>query len=437
MAEPAFLVVADVAAIVAAIALGGRLTTNTVGVVALCAAVLAAGGLYGPRLARSALDDAPSIAGRLLVAAAVTALARQAVGGSLMPIDRARVLGVMVVAVVASRTLGYACLRWMRQRPGGCRRAIVVGAGEVGAMLVAALCGDRRFGVEPVAVVDPEPLDEACDTVPVVRSDALGETITEVGAELVIVAFSSLAEPHVVDLVRTCDRARVEIYVVPRLFELATQSSEIEDVRGIPLIRLRRLARRSRRWACKRVMDVTLASGALAVALPWLLLAAVVLRRETGGPALFRQERVGLDGRPFTLYKLCTYVPAAPDEAATRWSVAGSDEIGPIGRFLRATSLDELPQLWNVIRGDMSLVGPRPERPFFVQQYTAAYPHYRSRHRVPSGLTGLAQVNGLRGDTSIDERARYDNAYIERWSLWADVKILLRTAISLAGRRGS
>jgi lipopolysaccharide/colanic/teichoic acid biosynthesis glycosyltransferase len=155
------------------------------------------------------------------------------------------------------------------------------------------------------------------------------------------------------------------------------------------------------------------------------------------GVVLFRQERVGMDGRPFTVLKFCSLRPTADSEAATTWNIGTDTRVRPLGRFLRRTSLDELPQLWNVLRGDMSLVGPRPERPHFVDEFTRRYPRYTARHRVPVGLTGWAQIHGLRGDTSISDRAGFDNFYIENWSLWGDIKILLRTAaqvVKVAGR---
>jgi lipopolysaccharide/colanic/teichoic acid biosynthesis glycosyltransferase len=155
---------------------------------------------------------------------------------------------------------------------------------------------------------------------------------------------------------------------------------------------------------------------------------------ESGRPVLFAQVRIGLDGRPFRIYKLRSLKPVNEQEAATTWNVVGDPRIGPVGRLLRRTSLDELPQMWNVMRGEMSLVGPRPERPGFVEQFSTEHERYWARHRVPPGLTGLAQVNGLRGDTSIADRARYDNYYIANWSLWLDLKIILLTARELLRR---
>jgi lipopolysaccharide/colanic/teichoic acid biosynthesis glycosyltransferase len=187
----------------------------------------------------------------------------------------------------------------------------------------------------------------------------------------------------------------------------------------------------------KRALDIALATLALAATAPVLAGCALAVRLADGPGVLFRQERIGLDGQPFTLLKFRTLRPRDDHESATLWNVAHDDRMGPVGRLLRRTSMDELPQLWNVLRGDMSLVGPRPERPFFVQQFSAELPGYQDRHRMPAGITGLAQVHGLRGDTSIPDRVRFDNHYIDSWSLWQDVAILLRTAASLFRLGGS
>jgi lipopolysaccharide/colanic/teichoic acid biosynthesis glycosyltransferase len=148
---------------------------------------------------------------------------------------------------------------------------------------------------------------------------------------------------------------------------------------------------------------------------------------------LFRQRRIGVDGRAFELLKFRSLLPENDHESQTRWSISADSRLTPFGRLLRASSLDELPQLWNILRGDMALVGPRPERPHFVAMFSDSVPGYTARHRVPVGLTGWAAVNGLRGDTSIDERARYDNFYIANWTLWLDVTIILRTIAAVVG----
>ena len=176
---------------------------------------------------------------------------------------------------------------------------------------------------------------------------------------------------------------------------------------------------------------------ALVVLSPAAAACALAVRLEGGPGVIFRQERVGCDGVRFQLLKFRSMRPANEQESKTQWNIANDDRLGPVGRMLRITSLDELPQLFNILRGDMSLVGPRPERPHFVEEFGRAVPRLRGSAPGPCGLTGWAQIHGLRGDTSIEERARMDNFYIENWSLWLDFKILLRTSVSVFRAPGS
>lgn len=177
----------------------------------------------------------------------------------------------------------------------------------------------------------------------------------------------------------------------------------------------------------KRLFDIVLAVIASIVVMPVLICAALAVRISVGPGVVFRQTRVGRGGKQFQLLKFRTMRSTADIEPEPTWCEAKAGRVGRVGRFLRRTSIDELPQLWNILRGDMTFVGPRPEQPFFVEQFSLQFDRYAHRHRVQPGLTGLAQVSGLRGDSSIADRARYDNFYIENWSLWLDIKIVLRT----------
>ena len=190
-------------------------------------------------------------------------------------------------------------------------------------------------------------------------------------------------------------------------------------------------------WMAKRAFDVVASLLAVVALSPVLAAIALAVRWEGGRGVIFRQIRVGQDGREFEVFKFRSMRPADPGESDVQWSIANDSRVGKVGRFIRRTSLDELPQLFNILRGEMTFVGPRPERPHFVARFGADIPQYEHRHRVPVGLTGLAQVSGLRGDTSIDDRARFDNFYIENWSLWLDVKVILRTVRHVLGPSGS
>jgi len=317
--------------------------------------------------------------------------------------------------------------RWARRRFGRCERTIVLGIGPLGIDLVHSMNDHPEFGLRPVGFLDKAPpMAGTTLPLPVLRGD-LQDAIVEQRASAVVIAFSHATDAQVIDAAITAHSQGATILLVPRMWELYHDAPHIERLRGYPLVRVTSAPTARFSWWVKRGLDCLLSGLALLLLAPVLGLAALAVLIESGRPVLFRQERVGLDNRIFTLFKLRSMRPATEAESETRWNIAGDPRIGPVGRFLRRSSIDELPQLWNVLRGDMSLVGPRPERPGFVRQFSEVHDRYWARHRVPSGLTGLAQVNGLRGDTSIADRSRYDNYYIANWSLWLDLKIILLT----------
>ncbi len=397
----------------------------------------AVGGLYQPKLSLSALDDAASLAGRALVAGAlvtsVRLVAGEGVGTQLLHM-------AMVIAAlsIVGRALGYVLVRRLRRAGLVAHPTLVVGAGRVGGWVAEVLCEHPEYGLRPVGFLDSDPLlgDDERDLPVLGDTTQLGTVLKDHGVRSVVVAFAADRESGIVDILRTCDRYACEIFYVPRLYEMQERGRDFDHIWSLPLARLRRAPFRSWTWSLKRLFDVVVSALALAFLAPALIACSMAVRWQIGGPVLFRQLRVGLDGREFELLKFRTLTPVDATESQTNWNVAADNRLTPVGRFLRSTSLDELPQLINILRGDMSVVGPRPERPFFVRQFTERFPRYMARHRVPAGLTGWAQVHGLRGDTSIADRARFDNYYIENWSLWQDVKIILRTVAQVARRTG-
>lgn len=434
-----FLLAADLVAWLAVVvSLGGPLGRD-VFLLGLVLLLYTNGGLYRSRLSLSALDDLPALVGRALVAAALTtSLALMIDVG---PVD-ARLFGTaaaLAVAVVVARAVAYAVVRRFRARGWVSHPTLILGAGRVGGQIAQLLLDHPSYGLRPVGFLDSDPLLRPDQRpAPLLGGpESLASIIVEFGVRDVVVAFGSAPGSQMVDVIRTCDRLDAEIFFVPRLFELHNASREMDQVWGVPLVRLPRAAFRTMSWRLKRVFDVVFAAAALLLLLPVLAAIAGAVRLEGGPGVLFRQERVGLDGRPFELMKFRSLRPVDEQESATLWSVADDDRLGRVGRFLRTTSLDELPQLWNILRGDMTVVGPRPERPAFVADFASSYPRYTARHRVPAGLTGWAQIHGLRGDTSIEDRARFDNYYIENWSLWVDLKIILRTVSSVLRRSGA
>jgi exopolysaccharide biosynthesis polyprenyl glycosylphosphotransferase len=251
--------------------------------------------------------------------------------------------------------------------------------------------------------------------------------VVDAEADVVIIADGLYQEARAMELVRRPALMERDLWVVPRLHDFQSVGGQVDHIGAIPVMRVRRQTMTGLRWVTKRAFDILFSALALIIISPIMLLCAIAVLLEGGPGIFFVQERIGRDGKPFNLIKFRSMKPASEAESQTTWSVASDPRVGPVGRFLRRTSLDEFPQLWNILRGDMTLVGPRPERPFFVERFSSEHPGYDLRHRVPVGLTGLAQVSGLRGDTPIADRARFDNYYIENWSLWLDVKVLLRT----------
>lgn len=411
------------------------LDSVTGAVVAALAVVLTVelSGNYRSLITLSVLNDVPRLAGASLVSALVVEFAD---GGD----DPIRHLVVMAACIFASlvtiRALHYTVIRRRRLSPAARRRTVIVGGGLVASELLDSIHRFPELGLEPVAVIDSDPL-LGSDRLPVpVLDRPLRDVVEEMDVQTVIVAFRNRPDSSLVSPLRQCDQLDCEIFLVPRLFEFVHLNSDMDRIHTIPLIRVRRHIYRTWYWQTKRVFDVAVAGSALILLSPLLALTALAVSvPDRGAPILFRQVRVGRDGREFTLYKFRSMRPVADTASDTDWHP--DDRIGPVGHFIRKTSIDELPQLWNVVRGDMSLVGPRPERPHFVEQFARTVPSYGDRHRVTVGLTGWAAIHGLRGDTSIGDRALYDNFYIQNWSVWLDIKILLLTVKAVVAGTGS
>ncbi len=387
-------------------------------------------GTYREQLRLRVLDVLPRIVVAIGMAALVVVLGVELVAPEALPgvvggVVRAAALWAAIA--VLGRHVSYTVARSWRRRSIVNHGTVFVGLDKRSADLASSLLDDPSLGLRPVGfLTSVPPRDEDLPAPHLGGIDSLAQVVDRTGAAHVVVDAGALAPGEVVAAVQECDRRDIEVFVVPGASEVLGGRTQ-EHIDGIPVFRLPRRPFRTVQWALKRALDVVVALLGLAILSPLMLVAGLLVRRETGAGVLFRQPRVGLDGRHFDVLKLQTMVPATAGEAGTRWSIANDTRLGPVGRFLRRTSIDELPQLLNVLRGEMSLVGPRPERPHFVEVFQRQYPRYMARHRVPSGVTGMAQVEGLRGDTSIAQRVAYDNLYIEQWSLWLDIKILLRT----------
>ncbi len=404
----------------------------------------ASSGLYRSRLDPSALNDAAALTGRLVIAATITYVlsSRGTNTVSSLGTDFGRGWWLSIAAtvplIVLARAAFYFGMRFSRRRGWVAHRTLIVGAGSVGAELADMLAEHREYGLLPVAFHDPFPARGPDRRLPVFDKTSLGESIHATQASCVVIAFASLPDSMLVEYIQSYHLEEAEFFFVPRLFEISSASGrDVERIRSLPLVRLRRAPNRSVKWQAKLILDKFFAAVALVLLSPLLLAIGLAVRSSLGSGVIFTQDRVGLDGRRFTILKFRTMPVASEQESDTTWDAQTTRKPTSLGAILRATSLDELPQLWNILKGDMSFVGPRPERPHFVGEFANDNRRYNSRHRVPCGLTGLAQINGLRGDTSIAERTKYDNVYVETWSLGNDAKILLRTVLSMIpiGRR--
>jgi exopolysaccharide biosynthesis polyprenyl glycosylphosphotransferase len=374
------------------------------------------------RLTLRALDEAPRVF-TLLGLPALGILATAAV--SAVPAWLLWQAALSPFAVVTGRACSYLGLRLARRTGRLLEPVVIAGSGAVATTLIAKLQGNPELGLRPVGYVDHAPTDLAIPWLGTV--EVLGD-LADSAVHHLIVAFSSAREHTLVTTLRKAIDNGFEVLVVPRFFDLGLRSTEggADDVQGLTLYWVRPAARRRRGWRTKRTLDVVTSALLLLLSAPLLGVVALLVRLSSEGPVLFRQERIGQAGRPFELLKFRTM--RVTTDSDTRWSDADDPYQTTLGKFLRRTAIDELPQLWNVLRGDMSLIGPRPERPFFVERFTGEIPDYPDRHRVPVGITGWAQVHGLRGDTPIDDRVRLDNQYIEQWSIWRDLVIAARTA---------
>ncbi|WP_187369310.1 sugar transferase [Baekduia soli] len=398
-------------------------------------------GMYERRLRPTILDGVVPIAGSVSVAAmAAVVIESYLVRSQFAPAVTAHLWAVAMVTVGGTRAALLGVQRLARSRGLDGRPTLIVGAGAVGTRLARRLEDQPEYGLTPVGFLDADPL-ETLDVsgIPVLGSpDDLDWVAQITGAEHVVIAFSSEPDERLVDLVRRCEALGLEVSLVPRLFESLNHRATYEPLGGTPLVGLRTVHPKGWQFAVKHGFDRLGALLLIVLFGPLMAAIAMAVRLSSPGPTIFRQRRVGRDGTVFDLYKFRSMRmpdPAAagfrPGEGSAPGGVEGADRRTLIGRLLRRTSLDELPQFFNVLRGEMSLIGPRPERPEFVELFETDIRRYGDRHRVKSGLTGWAQVHGLRGQTSLSDRVEWDNYYIEHWSLGLDFKILVLTVLAV------
>lgn len=339
--------------------------------------------------------------------------------------------GYAFLGVSAVRLAFRAVFNELRRRGVNVKTILVVGAGELGRRVVETIESHRELGFKVTGLLTrrPEKVGSTVLGVPVVgRFSELEQALERAPVDQVILALPLEEQPQMRELMEVLAQRTVDVKVVPDLFSYVTLRGGLEEFGGLPIISLQGDPMEGWNRVSKRVFDALISSLALIVLAPVMLALAALVKLTSRGPVLYSQERMGIDGQLFHMYKFRTMRVDAEREGA-RFATEGDPRRTPVGAFLRRTSLDELPQFWNVLVGDMSLVGPRPERPVFIQEFKKQIPRYHLRHMVKSGITGWAQVNGLRGNTSIKDRIDYDLYYIEHWSLLFDLKILVRTAL--------
>jgi exopolysaccharide biosynthesis polyprenyl glycosylphosphotransferase len=391
----------------------------------------------------SSLDTARLVVTSIVVATVVALAAAALAGASAQAVHGLAFTGAAAAGLVTAFRLAFAEARRRARLAGaGGTRTLIIGAGHVGVQLERRLRTMPELGLEPVGFLDADPSPAYMDggaEAPILGAPSdLARTVRRTGAQHVIVAFSNAPDSTVQPLLRQCDELGLEVSVVPRLYENVSARQWVEHVGGLPLVGLHRVDPKSWQFAIKHALDRVFAGLLLLATAPIFAITAAAVKISSPGPVFYKQRRVGRDGQVFEILKFRSMrmAPAAATEdlkaklaaaGAAPGGVEGDDRRTRVGTILRRTSLDELPQLVNVLLGHMSLVGPRPERPDFVDHFGTTVRRYDDRHRVKSGMTGWAQVHGLRGQTSLSERIEWDNWYIQNWSLWLDLKILLMT----------
>ncbi|BBY15084.1 sugar transferase [Mycolicibacterium litorale] len=413
--------------------------------------VLATRSMYKRKLNRSFLDELEPVETAVAVAA-LTTLAIITVlvpawqpGEQVVPHVRPSDLMIRIwlcaaVVMPAVRLMRSIAQRYLRRKYRFGTPALIVGGGPITNQLITRMAQVPDYGLRPVGVLDEvRPTDAEPLDVPYLGTiDNFEVAVRATGAEDLIVAPSAVPGEQLTRCAQVAQSLGMRVRVVPRMMDVVNAHTRIEHLGGVPLMVLEPVDPKGWQFAVKHALGKAIAAVVLLLISPLFLGLALLVKLSSPGPIFFRQPRVGRDGKVFDCLKFRSMRPAAPADAtfelkegAAPGGVEGDDRRTRIGKIMRKTSLDELPQLLSVVKGDMALVGPRPERPEFVELFEMHVRRYGERHRVKAGITGWSQVHGLRGQTSIADRAEFDNYYIENWSLLLDLKILLLTVLAV------
>jgi exopolysaccharide biosynthesis polyprenyl glycosylphosphotransferase len=402
-------------------------------------------GLYRLRRGRSRIDDFFNVLVGSIFATVLGIMATLYFQAYYVP-DAMKDRGVYEVSQVVwglflacNIALGYLSRKFIREALErrwmagvGLRRVLIAGAGELGRMVADKILEHRELGYQVVGFVDDRAGGDRLGYRGLPLLGSLGDAaalVTHEKIDHLYVALPLDEHMKLLDLVESTSREGVDVKVVPDVLQFMALRARLEDLDGVPVINLNDVPLHGVNAVIKRAMDISLSALAIAaMALPGLLFAWLI-KRSSPGPVFFKQDRMGLDGKQFSVYKFRTMPLDAEARSGPVWADEDDPRATPIGAWLRRYDLDEWPQFWNVLKGDMSIVGPRPERPFFVEQFKHRIPQYMLRHKVKAGITGWAQVNGWRGNTSLEKRIEYDLYYIENWSVSLDFKIIWMTAL--------
>ena len=387
--------------------------------------------VYRPRRRVSLSDELISIVrwgtGGMLILMSAAFLYR---GFSYSRVVFALIWATSILLILSGRALVASLERKMHRRGRFLRTAVIIGNDALANDVFMRLHRHPSFGFDIAGYFADAPCDPALRLSGLAHlgpvTDA-AQFIGNRGVSVVFIALRAGEHQRLFDLVSESEGLDVQFMMIPDVLEVLTSHVRLTELEGLPFLTLKSNPLTGWGRVAKRLTDLSVSAILLIALSPLLLLIAILVRLSSSGSVFYRQERVGIDGTPFSILKFRSMRTDAEAVTGPIWASKDDARRTRIGRFLRKTSMDELPQLINVLRGEMSLVGPRPERPFFVEQFRARVPKYLDRHRVKTGMTGWAQVNGLRGDTSIEERIKFDLYYIENWSFALDIKILLRT----------
>lgn len=387
--------------------------------------------LYRPRRISSHLSEMVDVA----KACSMTTIVVVAVSFFLRQFEYSRSVfilfwGLSILLLTLSRAVFRELLRFVRRRGYNLRHALIIGAGPLGQEMANKLTHHRELGIKVAGFLSRQDAKVGANFsgIPVLGTyDDLPRIMAAYTLDQVFLALPYDAYGHAEKMIHFLQAQTADVRIVPDLLQFMTIQGQAELFDGLPIVTLQATPLYGWSRVLKRTTDVIFSLIALSLICPVVLLVSVLIKMTSPGRIFYRQKRVGYDGRIFEIVKFRTMREGAEQETGAVWAEKNDVRKTRLGAFLRATSLDEFPQFWNVLKGEMSIVGPRPERPEFVEKFRQTIPKYMLRHKIKAGITGWAQIHGWRGDTSLEERIKCDLEYIERWSIWLDVKIMWLT----------